>query len=56
MNNVWRHDASYFADQKGLLPEVYPTLELGIKHYGQVFRAEVDRIMSIVNKEAAAEA
>jgi hypothetical protein len=68
MNNIWRLDASYFAYQKGLLPEVYTTLEVGIRHYGQIwrdigllipresFRAEVDRILAIVDKEAAAEA
>ncbi|MFT7213857.1 MAG: hypothetical protein ACI9XK_004116 [Granulosicoccus sp.] len=68
MNNVWRVDSSYFAYQKGLLPEVQSTIEFGIRNYGPVwrdlgvhisresFRAEVDRILAMVDKEAAAAA
>jgi hypothetical protein len=68
MNNVWRLDASYFPYQKGLLPEVQSTLEIAVRNLGPVwrdlgiqiprdsFKAEVDRIMAMVEKEAAAEA
>ena len=68
MNQVWRLDSSYFAYQNGLLPEYLSTLEFAIRNYGPVWRdlglhisreslrAEVDRIMAMVDKEEAAAA
>ncbi|MFT7043670.1 MAG: hypothetical protein ACJAW7_002432 [Candidatus Azotimanducaceae bacterium] len=68
MSQVWRLDSSYFAYQNGLLPEYLTTLEFAIRNYGPVwrdlgvhisresFKSEVNRIMAMVDKEAAAEA
>ena len=67
MNNVYRLDASFFAYQQGLLPEFQPTLEDAIRILGPIwrdlginiprasFRNEVDSILAMVDKEAAAE-
>jgi hypothetical protein len=68
LGDVYRLDASFYAFQQGLLPEFESTLETGVRNYGPMwrdfgvhipresFRAEVDRIMAMVDKEAAAEA
>jgi hypothetical protein len=66
MNNVYRLDAAYFAYQQGLLLEYESSFEesiknlgsmwrdLGIDHLGRPsFRAEVDRILETVDKEAS---
>jgi hypothetical protein len=67
MNNVFILDASFYAYQQGLLPDYESTLEAGLRTFGgawrdlgvdvprESFRAEVERIMAIVDKEAAAE-
>ncbi|MFT4826138.1 MAG: hypothetical protein ACI9J0_004081 [Cryomorphaceae bacterium] len=67
MNNVYILDASFFAYQQGLLPEFESTLEATVRFTGPIwrdlgvdipresFRAEVERILAIVDKEAAAE-
>jgi hypothetical protein len=66
-NNANRLDASNFAYQQGLLPERESGLESAIRVMGPIwrdlgiqvpresFRAEVERILAIVDKEAAAE-
>ena len=66
-NNAVRLDASYFAYPQGLLPEHESGFEaavksqaplwrdLGIQIHRESFRVEVDRIMAMVDKEAAAE-
>jgi hypothetical protein len=68
MNDVYAMDASFFAYQQGLLPEFEPTLKTAVRTNGRVwrdlgiripresFKAEVDRIMAMVDKEAAAAA
>jgi hypothetical protein len=66
MSTVYALDASFFAYQQGLLPEFESTLEVTLKSLApawrdlgvdiprESFKAEVDRILAMVDKEAAA--